>query len=183
MAELWSCAKSSIFSILLVKQRAFGTYKRSCLRSFYGCFRTFPPWKWVLIEIHGESKLTTAAVLGAEVTFDYMSTESDCGGSVRVDRFRSFIDLIPWKADMMEHMRLQEAHTVTHTLVHTAFPLLASHALLSLPWCGEEGGSFLFCSVSVCDKLATFPGTSGHKSVKWLGLHQQNSLHTLIHQC
>lgn len=57
---------------------------------------------------------------------------TDSGGSVRVI-FGSFIDLMPGKADMMEHMRFQEAHTVTHTLLHAAFPLLAYRALFSLP--------------------------------------------------
>lgn len=124
--------------------------------------------------------------LGAEVRSENISTAVT--ELILVDprvRFRELWWSDPEKSwKMMEHVRLQHAGTHSHTLLHTALPLPAFRALFSVPWCWEQRGSFLVFSVSVFDKLQLFSlSSSGHKSVKWLGLHQQNSLLMLIHQC
>lgn len=97
--------------------------------------------------------------------------------------FRSF-DVISVKADMMKHVRIQEAHSA-HTRTHSCIQRCLSSPPIRyfhLPDVEKREAPSLLFSVSV-QVRATFAAPSGHKSVKWLGLHQQNSLLTLIHQC
>ena len=46
---------------------------------------------------------------------------------------------------MMDHKKALEAHSVTHTLLDTAFPLLASHALIFF-FPNVEKEEAVFCS-------------------------------------
>lgn len=90
-----------------------------------------------------------------KVTFDNVSSCSgwtESGGSVSHIQ-ELWCDLSKgWHDEACENPGGTQARAHTHTLLHSALPLLASHTLFSPTWCGEKGGAF-YCSFLFLYKL------------------------------